>query len=113
RSIPAGPPGGPAGHRRAFLPAARSSAAAPGPVYHRGRVRIGGPTRPRRFADAMMRALRKTEPGPGLRMVDLPEPSTGSLDVKIRVLRAGICGTDLHILAWDSSAEAMCDIVPF
>lgn len=61
----------------------------------------------------MMRALRKTEPGPGLSMVDLPEPQCGSWDVKIRVLRAGICGTDLHILAWDDSAEAMCDSVPF
>lgn len=61
----------------------------------------------------MMRALRKTEPGPGLSMVDLPEPQCGPWDVKIRVLRAGICGTDLHILAWDDSAEAMCDSVPF
>ncbi|GAA1489875.1 threonine 3-dehydrogenase [Brachybacterium sacelli] len=61
----------------------------------------------------MMRALRKTEPGPGLSLVDLPEPGTGPLDVKIRVLRAGICGTDLHILAWDDSARAMCDTVPF
>ncbi len=61
----------------------------------------------------MMRALRKTEPGPGLTMVDLPEPDCGPFDVKIRVLRAGICGTDLHILAWDASAQAMCDTVPF
>ena len=60
-----------------------------------------------------MRALRKTGPGPGLELVDLPEPSCGPSDVKIRVLRAGICGTDLHILAWDASAQAMCDTVPF
>ncbi|MFC7376266.1 L-threonine 3-dehydrogenase [Brachybacterium sp. GCM10030267] len=60
-----------------------------------------------------MRALRKTEPGPGLTMVELPETECGPWDVKIRVLRAGICGTDLHILSWDSSAEAMCDTVPF
>ena len=60
-----------------------------------------------------MRALRKTEAGPGLTMVDLPEPECGPFDVKIRVMRAGICGTDLHILAWDDSAKAMCDTVPF
>ena len=60
-----------------------------------------------------MRALRKTGPGPGLDLVGLPEPSCGPSDVKIRVLRAGICGTDLHILAWDASAQAMCDTVPF
>ena len=61
----------------------------------------------------MMRALRKTEPGPGLTLTEVPEPACGPWDVKIRVLRAGICGTDLHILGWDDSAEAMCDTVPF
>lgn len=60
-----------------------------------------------------MRALRKTTAGPGLEMVELPEPECGPQDVRIRVLRAGICGTDLHILAWDASAQAMCDTVPF
>lgn len=61
----------------------------------------------------MMRALRKTEPGPGLTLTEVPEPECGPWDVKIRVLRAGICGTDLHIQAWDESAKAMCDTVPF
>ena len=60
-----------------------------------------------------MRALRKTTPGPGLEWTDVEEPGCGPWDVKVRVLRAGICGTDLHILDWDSSAEAMCDTVPF
>lgn len=62
---------------------------------------------------ATMRALRKTEPGPGLTLTDVPIPQVGPGHVKIRVLRAGICGTDLHILRWDSSAEAMCRTVPF
>lgn len=60
-----------------------------------------------------MTALRKIEPGPGLSLVTVPEPDCGPWDVKVRVLRAGICGTDLHIMAWDGSAEAMCDAVPF
>ncbi len=60
-----------------------------------------------------MRALRKTAPGPGLELVDVPEPECGPDDVKIKVMRAGICGTDLHILAWDTSAQSMCDTVPF
>src|SRR5699024_6096487 len=60
-----------------------------------------------------MRALRKTTPGPGLEWTDVEEPGCGPWDVKVRVLRAGICGTDLHILDWDASAEAMCDAVPF
>lgn len=61
----------------------------------------------------MMRALRKTEPAAGLTLTEVPEPQCGPWDVKIRVMRAGICGTDLHILAWDASAQAMCDTVPF
>lgn len=60
-----------------------------------------------------MKALRKSAPRQGLEIVDIPEPKVGPNDVKVRVLRAGICGTDLHILAWDASAEAMCDNVPF
>ena len=60
-----------------------------------------------------MKALRKTGPHEGLDIVDLPEPEVGPGDVKVRVMRAGICGTDLHILAWDASAQDMCDRVPF
>ena len=60
-----------------------------------------------------MRALRKVAPGAGLEWTRVDEPDCGPWDVKVRVLRTGICGTDLHILAWDSSAEAMCDTVPF
>ena len=55
-----------------------------------------------------MRALRKLTAGPGLELVDIPEPSCGDKDVKIRVLRAGLCGTDLHLEAYDEwAASAM------
>ncbi|MEV0868861.1 L-threonine 3-dehydrogenase [Brachybacterium paraconglomeratum] len=60
-----------------------------------------------------MRALRKVMPGAGLEWTTVDEPGCGPWDVKVRVLRTGICGTDLHLLTWDSSAEAMCDSVPF
>lgn len=60
-----------------------------------------------------MRALRKVTPGAGLEWTTVDEPGCGPWDVKVRVLRTGICGTDLHLLTWDSSAEAMCDSVPF
>lgn len=53
-----------------------------------------------------MRALVKTHAGPGLELVDVPEPVCGPREVKIRVLRAGLCGTDLHIEAWDDWAAA-------
>jgi len=38
-------------------------------------------------------------------MIELPEPEAGPGEVKIRVLRTGICGTDLHIAAWDAWAQ--------
>ncbi|HEV7185450.1 MAG TPA: alcohol dehydrogenase catalytic domain-containing protein, partial [Leifsonia sp.] len=53
-----------------------------------------------------MKALYKSEAGPGLELVDVPEPVIGPEDVKIRVLRTGICGTDLHILRWDDWAAS-------
>ena len=53
-----------------------------------------------------MRALVKTFDGPGLELVDVPEPVCGDRDVKIRVLRAGLCGTDLHLLSWDDWAAS-------
>lgn len=52
-----------------------------------------------------MRALAKTHAGPGLELVDVAEPTIGINDVLIRVLRTGICGTDLHIDAWDNWAQ--------
>ncbi|MFE4828429.1 L-threonine 3-dehydrogenase [Streptomyces sp. NPDC056672] len=50
-----------------------------------------------------MKALVKSGPGEGLDFVDVPAPVPGRHDVLIRVLRTGICGTDLHIFegnAW-------------
>ncbi len=43
-----------------------------------------------------MRALIKPAPGPGLELTEVPEPSPGFGEVKIRVMRTGLCGTDLH-----------------
>jgi threonine 3-dehydrogenase len=53
-----------------------------------------------------MKALYKPAAAPGFELVDRPEPSTGPGEVKIRVLRAGICGTDLHIESWDAWAAS-------
>lgn len=52
-----------------------------------------------------MRALAKTQAGPGLELVEIPEPEIGINDVLIKVLRTGICGTDLHIESWDHWAQ--------
>ena len=53
-----------------------------------------------------VRALVKTHAGPGLELKDVPEPQPGPTDVKIRVLRAGLCGTDLHLEQWDDWAAS-------
>ncbi|MFN0170571.1 MAG: L-threonine 3-dehydrogenase [Bryobacteraceae bacterium] len=52
-----------------------------------------------------MKALVKSESRPGLWLQDVPEPTMGINDVLIRVLRTGICGTDLHIYNWDEWAQ--------
>ncbi|MFJ9562558.1 L-threonine 3-dehydrogenase [Streptomyces fuscichromogenes] len=52
-----------------------------------------------------MKALVKQKAEPGLWLTDVPEPTIGPGDVLIKVQRTGICGTDLHIRAWDGWAR--------
>ncbi len=52
-----------------------------------------------------MQALVKRRAEPGLWLEDVPVPAVGPNDVLIRVLRTGICGTDLHIYNWDAWAQ--------
>jgi threonine 3-dehydrogenase len=53
-----------------------------------------------------VKALVKSKSEPGLWLEDVPVPSIGINDVLIRVLRTGICGTDVHIYNWDEWAQA-------
>ena len=53
-----------------------------------------------------MRAIVKPEPARGLVLTDLPRPEFAPDEVLIRVRRAGICGTDLHIHNWDRWAQS-------
>lgn len=52
-----------------------------------------------------VKALVKSKRKPGLWMEEVEKPNLGINDVLIRVRRAGICGTDLHIYKWDEWAE--------
>jgi len=52
-------------------------------------------------AQSYMRCLRKTGPGPGLKLETIRKPSPLRGHVLVRVTRAGICGTDVHIYRWD------------
>jgi threonine 3-dehydrogenase len=44
-----------------------------------------------------VKALVKSRAAEGLWLEDVPMPTMGINDVLIRVLRTGVCGTDLHI----------------
>ena len=52
-----------------------------------------------------MKALVKSKAQPGLWLEDIPEPTIGINDVLIRVLRTGICGSDIHIYDWNEWAQ--------
>ena len=53
----------------------------------------------------MMRALVKAKAEEGIWLQQVPVPTIGINDVLIRVKRAAICGTDIHIYNWDAWAR--------
>ena len=52
-----------------------------------------------------MKALVKKYPQKGLWFEDVPEPQIGVNDVKIKIRKTAICGTDLHIYNWDAWSQ--------
>ena len=52
-----------------------------------------------------MKAVVKTKPGPGVEIRAMPIPSAGPGELLLKVLRAGVCGTDLHIYEWDAWSQ--------
>jgi len=49
-----------------------------------------------------MRAIVKYDHGYGnMELREVPEPSCGDNDVKIKVMAVGVCGSDLHIYKGD------------
>jgi threonine 3-dehydrogenase len=52
-----------------------------------------------------MRALVKAKPERGLWLENIDKPVPGHNDVLIKVSRAAICGTDIHIYQWDDWAR--------
>ena len=53
-----------------------------------------------------MRALVKSKPEPGIWMERAARPRVGHNDLLIRVRKAAICGTDVHIYNWDDWSRA-------
>jgi threonine 3-dehydrogenase len=52
-----------------------------------------------------VRALVKAKAEPGIWMQDVPVPEIGPNDVLIKVRKASICGTDIHIWNWDAWSQ--------
>jgi threonine 3-dehydrogenase len=52
-----------------------------------------------------MHALVKARAAEGIELQDIPKPVVGPNDILIRVKRAAICGTDVHIYNWDAWAQ--------
>src|ERR1043165_4658010 len=52
-----------------------------------------------------MKALVKSKREPGLWLEEIDTPKIVINDVLIRVLKTGICGTDVHIYKWDDWAQ--------
>jgi threonine 3-dehydrogenase len=52
-----------------------------------------------------MKALVKKYKKEGLWLEDVPVPQPGINDVRIKIHKTAICGTDIHIYKWDSWAQ--------
>ena len=52
-----------------------------------------------------MRTLAKIHPEPGIWMTEAPKPAVGPNDVRIKIRKTAICGTDMHIFNWDEWAQ--------
>lgn len=57
------------------------------------------------MSDSMMWALVKEKPEVGLWMKRVPVPALGPNDVKIKIKKTAICGTDVHIYQWNDWAQ--------
>src|SRR5262245_2188057 len=59
------------------------------------------PQTPTRTRPRTMRAVVKASAGPGAEIREVPVPACGPGQLLLKVKRAGVCGTDLHIHGWD------------
>ena len=57
---------------------------------------------------AFVKALVKQSANRGMTLMEVPEPRIRDDEVLIRVRRAGVCGTDVHIYEWDAWASNRC-----
>ena len=73
------------------------------------RTRVAAPTAyDNERSRSRVKALVKESAGSGFALRDVPEPKIRENEVLIRVRRAGVCGTDVHIYEWDAWARGRC-----
>jgi threonine 3-dehydrogenase len=53
-----------------------------------------------------VKAIAKVRPEPGVSLIDVPEPTVGHGEVKLKVQAGSVCGTDVHIVNWDPWAAS-------
>lgn len=53
-----------------------------------------------------MKAIAKVQAGPGVSIIDVPEPTPSPGEVKLEILAGSVCGTDVHIVNWDPWAAS-------
>lgn len=53
-----------------------------------------------------VKAIAKTRPAPGVEIIEVEEPKVLPGHVKLKVEKASVCGTDLHIYLWDHWAQS-------
>lgn len=54
----------------------------------------------------MMKAIVKDQRAPGASLKEVPVPTIGDQEVLIQVKATSICGTDVHIYAWDEWSQS-------
>ena len=59
-----------------------------------------------------MKAVVKTRKAPGAELVDMNVPEPGADEVLVKLMTGSICGTDVHIYAWDSGAQVYIRNIP-
>src|SRR5437762_1337130 len=73
------------------------------------RTRVAAPTAyDNERSRSLVKALVKDSAAPGFKLKDVAEPRIREDEVLIRVRRAGVCGTDVHIYEWDAWARGRC-----
>ncbi len=55
--------------------------------------------------EKLMDALVKTGPEKGLKLMKMPIPEPGLGEVRIKIHKTAICGTDVHIYNWDAWSQ--------